>query len=235
MTAKIRIPGSGPDADATSILKAGVRELVAKTPLLGSIVKVLAEAETATRERRQAEWCRAIVGDTDEATFAERLKSALNGDEGDVVRAAILESARTAVEAVDEAIIPTIGKLTRRYCETKTPDLQTYRELLSVLRALDHEMLDGLRVAILEVERISGGLAVSTTLTSEEGEPYVWTATSGEDNPEQRRTATLLKGEVAKCLVMTLGGTTSGPFSGFPPWSPPQFTVDLIKTLSDVL
>jgi len=117
-------------------------------PVAKQLVTTVNEWEAEIRRLRIDEWSEWVVGGADAAEFAAGVDEALGGPESDLVRAAILESARTAADAVDGAVISAIGLLTRRRLTTKSPDLRTFRAILTVLRSLERDEFEALRQGV---------------------------------------------------------------------------------------
>lgn len=235
--------GPRPKVDGPSVIRATGKALVSAIPFVGRVLAAISDAEQRTKTRRLEQWAAYLQHeDEDDAAFAARVIEALHGDEGDHVRAAVLESAKAANEALDDAVVPSIARLTSRYLTTKTPDLWTYRDLLGLLRSLDAEMFAVLKAAVDALAAFSEGDDVSTRLDSAPGDDaYVWIATRtvfGKHPSEpqlENRTCELVRGQIAYRLVLALSGSATGLFSGASRLNYPHFTPLVIATLHAVL
>lgn len=137
-----------PQVDLRDLAKSALT----KIPGLGDVLEVVEEAHRRSRDRRKHQWAAYVAyGSDDGAEFAAKLRAAFESTEGELVRSVVLEGARAAVDAVDDAVIPSIGLLTRRRLQTGTPDLCRYRELLEMLRTLDAEEFLALRAVLQSI------------------------------------------------------------------------------------
>jgi hypothetical protein len=146
----------------TEVARAAGRAALKEIPFVGKLMTVLTEAEIDARKTRKELWATWLIGNDDNPeAYATRIEEALRGAEGSVVRAAVNESLRAALDALDEIVIPSIALLTRLYLNTKTPDRRTYREIISILRVLDQSEFVGLRQAVGKLAWIEGDPVVT--------------------------------------------------------------------------
>ncbi|HEY1547222.1 MAG TPA: hypothetical protein VGG28_05355 [Kofleriaceae bacterium] len=225
-----------PKTEAKPLARAAVREVLAKTPVLGSVLKVIREAEEDTRKARQERWLAELAsGAHDPQQFSERLANALAGDEGDAVRAAILESARAALDAVDEAAIPCIGRLTRRFLTTRTPAPRVFRNLMAMFKMVESETLDTLRSVVTRLrERVTTDDIPTNFLFDIGAEFRCWNWYAVVNGAPG--TITLATGDAAYDAVVALLGTTSNPFSKKQgDFEGPLFTAEMRELLEAIL
>ncbi len=193
-----------------------VAELVDTIPTVGSVVKALRNAARDSAEGRQAAWTAWVVGSEHpetEAAFARQLEESLNGTDGAVVRNAVLESARAAVDAIDESVVPSIGLLTRRFLRTRTPDLRTYRAAMAMIRSLDREEFQGMRAAVHILRTIDAPIlrtkikrGVPSSVEAHD-DCWIWYCVDGHSDGAFIE---LLRGDVAPRVVSAIEPLTGG-------------------------
>ena len=209
------------DTDLPSLIRASGKVLSSKIPVVGALLQILNEAELRTRGARQEQWAAALSAGQD-GDFASKLNGALKGEHSDVVRAAVLESARAAVEATDEAVIPAIGRLTHRWLTTKTPDLRTYRDLLTLLRGIDGEVFAAMAAVFQTIAAHVQGRGVQTAFLFDKApEINTWNWYIVKQAPTGPQAVTLLTGDMAHRVVAALTGPV--PVFAMPFMLPPPF------------
>ncbi|MBK9035926.1 MAG: hypothetical protein IPL61_32535 [Myxococcales bacterium] len=232
------------------VTRAGAKAIVDKVPVLGTIIKVLRDSEANIREHRRERWAQWLVGSDSEAeTFAADLEKALGGDHGMLVREAVNESVRAALEAVDEIVVPSLALLTRRYLKTRTPDRRTYRELINILRALDEAEFCALRRAIHRLGWTEGD-PLTTVIMMDSGAAEVAEAiregNAGPDTTEvwnwyttNRPKTRLILGELAPRIVAALEPLQGGFYAIYREPQrgrhKPRFPRALVQLMVDIL
>jgi len=223
MTKKPDSPGPlEPTVSLVGGLKASGRTLLAKTPILGTIVHWAESLESQRRTERLGVWAEYIRGEDDEEGFAKKLQAGFESTDAEHVRAAILESTRAAVDALDPIIVPAIAKLTNRFLTKKTPEHRTYRDLLSLLRSLDgdeYRALASVMSIIAKASQDLGGALIDTTCTSLTLHPeceWVWRVSVADHGPRKGTpyVAELLRGELAFRVVGALLRAPGQLFNG---------------------
>jgi hypothetical protein len=197
--------GPRPRVDGPSVARATGKALVDAIPVFGKLVGAVADAETRTRVRRLKTWSAYIQGgDDDDSTFVAQLTQALQGDEADQVRSAILESAKAAHEAVNEDVLPSIGRLTRRFLIERVPHRRLYRSVLELLQRLDAEEFRGLRHAMNHLAAIPSLERFHTRITQEHAAAsWHWIC--------QHTNVPLIVGDSAPQVVRALMGIVNEP------------------------
>jgi hypothetical protein len=238
--------GLPPTVSLRGQMRAVLRTAVDKTPGVSLLVKWHDNIASIQREERLAEWLEYVRGEHTAEEFQKKIDDGLRGPHGNYVRDAVLESTRAATDALDDAAIPAIARLTSRYLHSKTPDLWTYRHLLAFLRSLDGEMLDALRVAIVRLDEliradVLQGL-VSTEFHFENADDLdalVWQVFIP---PRRDRTPAQLsamnhlgRGPVVQRLATALTGSSVGLFNGDSRGQAPLFSTESIEILLAIL
>ena len=135
--------------------------------------------------------------------------------------AAVRASARAAIDAVDDIVVPTIALLTRFYIQARTPDRGIYEELLHILESMDYDVfvaLGGVFTTVSQIIDGSGGFKdVATTLRYEpDADDFVWKAWHPRDSPtsagDPAKHTLLLQGDLARRAVSSLLGGRRGAF-----------------------
>lgn len=226
-------------------LRAGLRTALDKLPYLGPMTKWLDNLAAVQHEERLALWLEYVRGDHSGEEFKAKIEDGLRGPHAEYVRDAVLESTRAATEALDDAAIPAIGRLTSQYLHTKTPDLWTYRDLLALLRSLDREMLDALRAALSRLDSLMRAEVVPDAVPTEfdvdpdHFDTIIWRvsiAPSRDRLPSERNAISELgRGPVAERLVTALCGSSAGLFAGRSRVNPPHLSREIVKILLSVL
>jgi hypothetical protein len=177
----------------------------------------------------------------DEEDFADQLAAALNGPEANLVREVVFASVRASVEAIDDAAVPCIARLTAHRLRTQSPDRWTFPNMLELLRGLDAEMVRCLRdvtriLSSVEFgELLGGGGVVGTNFHQDQTAAFIWRVTltmQGRDSVVEHREIELARGDVANRVARALNGSSRGLFlDRGPAIVPPGFTQDVIRFL----
>jgi hypothetical protein len=202
-----------------------------------AILKVFREAEEDTRTYRLQCWCYEIANGEDPEQLSERIAGALAGEEGDIVRAAVLESARAAIDAVDTAVIPSIGRLTNRFLTTKTPELRVFRNVIAMLKGLDGETLGLLQGIVLRLNQIDIQGDITTSFLFDKGPEFNcwnWYVVVRNIGPTPE-TVPLATGDAAYRLATALLGESHSPFGTEAELPAPRFSVEMRELLAAIL
>lgn len=236
--------------DAQVDLRDVLKAALAKVPGIGDVIEVVEKATLESRERRKAAWALYAGGGADGVgEFAKTLRDAFESKDGDVVRAGVLEGARAAVDAVDDSVIPTIGLLTRRRLQTRTPDLRTYRELIGMFRSMDAEEYEALRTMVRALstmltttENLSAERDVPTVLRLERERPsdprewVLWARIPYIDSYMSIMSHhALVRGPQARMIVSVLEGRERRPFEKDPESEGPHLTRPMIEHLRAIV
>jgi hypothetical protein len=224
-----------PAPDPKSLVLGALRTAIAKTPVIGVIAKFAEEVEAERQRQRKAEWATELAGNEDEESFASRLEAGLAGPEGTLVRAAVLESARASSEALADAAVPCIARLTNRYLTSDAIELRLYRVALEMLRTIQDDELEALK-STLPAMRAIGTDPVDTILE-------LVANAAGERRWEWRACGTrpetiLLSGELSMRVVAVFYPLSHDAFhvyanAGAAPQRP-QFPSNVVQLLCDV-
>jgi hypothetical protein len=235
-----------------------LRKLPSLIPYFGKVADAAFIAERETREERKRLWSEWLVASDDSPeVFADRVAAALEGREDKVLREAINESIRAALDAMDEIVIPSVALLTRKYLEgraneSRFPDRRTYRECLELLRSLDGDEFLALRYAVTLLAWMDAD-PIATGITNDPGNDVLFRATERGRAPAGAKTVwvwyttagkepltELVVGDLAPRIVSALqplqGG---GVFASFAPPHPgpdaPRFSRALMQLLAEVM
>lgn len=214
---------------------------------MGTLTKWHDSIAAVQREERLALWLEYVRGGQTGEEFKAKIEDGLRGPHAEYVREAVLESTRAATDALDDAAIPPIARLTSLYLHSKKPDLWTYRDVLTLLRSLDREMLDALRLALAKLKVLIRDEVVPEAPKTEfeideitdEDVTIIWRAPiapSRDRTPSERNALSELgRGPAVQRLVMALSGSSAGLFTGDTRVSPPHFTKEMVDLLLSVL
>ncbi|MGE3454392.1 MAG: hypothetical protein AB7O24_04695 [Kofleriaceae bacterium] len=204
---------------------AGTKELIELIPVIGTVAKVMTEAEKRARVQRIEDLITWMQGTDEEAdAFAEEMSTGVNGPEGDLYRAAFRASVQATLDAVADVAVPSIALLARHRLQKQSPDLRSYRAVLGMLESLDREEFEALRAAVHSLLAIDADphftfLSQDPTVAdivmgtqSDTARSWVWHST----DPDR---TLLARGDVARRLVAALEPLTDvyniiGPVRG---------------------
>lgn len=235
--------------------RVAIRTGAALVPYVGKLLKAAEEAEKQTRAERVRIWSQWLIGsDDDPEVYADQVSAALEGHEDKVVREAVNESLRAAADAVEDIAIPSLALLTRLYLKARSasarfPDRRTYRELVSVFKALDADEFKALRTAVRTMAWLEEE-PITTAIIQDPGEPLVQAIEDGLVAPDAtsvwtwyttgKPTHVLVRGDLAPRLVTALAPLQGG--SLFASLAPPQvgpnkprYTRALIRLLDETM
>lgn len=232
------------------------RAVLGDVPVVKTLMNAIERSDRLFAQRRHDEWLRWLLSNEDNEAFAEHIAKELEGAESSRCRATVVESARSARDAVADGAIPVIALLTRMHLKEQRPEARTFRELLALFRTMDGEEIEGLRVALpvlrrFELDNAEDGerkgwsldVAVGT-MCSPSSEGWVWQATHVLQQRTGPHTAgitvnvrpvELLRGDVAFRIASAILGKPLGAFGEPTMTTGPAFPHGMIELLAELL
>lgn len=157
-----------------------IQTLTSKAPVVGYLTTFALNADATRKAERLDLWAQYIHVGVDEQDFTDQLATALQGPDAEIVREAVFDSVRAATDAVADAAVPCIARLTAVRLNKGTPDRWVHRDILKLLRGLDAEMIACLRGAIHVLRDIDlahvfgGGGSITTSFHQDAQDSFIW-------------------------------------------------------------